>query len=201
MGQALDISNNKFSGELPYWLRNFVFMSSFKASHNDFKGNVPDFMTLGQLSYLDLSHNQLGGTVPPSLLGGSAPDVKIVVDLSHNQIEGEVPGALTRHTRLSIQLQENKITSIDPRLCQIGGWNDFDAMSFGCDGILCPAGSWNSLGRQSSEDVPCEPCKKAKYMGATTCGSSTTTLSSGGESTGRIRVLLVGLLGTAFVVL
>eukprot|EP00535_Pseudo-nitzschia_heimii_P003205 CAMPEP_0197176250 /NCGR_PEP_ID=MMETSP1423-20130617/2240_1 /TAXON_ID=476441 /ORGANISM="Pseudo-nitzschia heimii, Strain UNC1101" /LENGTH=1185 /DNA_ID=CAMNT_0042625597 /DNA_START=361 /DNA_END=3918 /DNA_ORIENTATION=- len=198
--QTLDISHNKFTGELPQWLRNFVFMTSFTASRNSFKGSVPDFVTLGQLSYLDLSHNQLIGTIPPSLLGGTAPTLKVVVDLSHNQIRGEIPDALGRLTRLSIQLQENQITGIDPRLCRIGGWNDFDAMSFGCDGILCPAGSWNSLGRQSAEDVPCEPCKKAKYMGATTCGSSTTTLAaSGGETTGTDRMLLLtgSLLGTA----
>jgi len=200
--QSLDISHNKFTGELPYWMRNFVFMMSLTASHNSFKGTVPDFVTLGQLSYLDLSYNQFGGTVPPSLLGASQPGLKVFVDLSHNQIEGEVPGLLARLTRLSIQLQENKISGIDGRLCQIGGWNDFDAMSFGCDGILCPVGTWNSLGRQSSEDVPCESCSKAKYMGATTCGSSTSTISSGASETSRrSMILLVGLFATTLMVL
>jgi len=192
--ELLDVSHNKFTGELPFWLRNFVSLTSFTASHNNLQGDIPDFATLIKLSFLDLSHNQFGGTIPQTLLAGSQPNFKIVVDLSHNQIEGIVPGALTRLTRLSIQLQENKITSIDEQLCAIGGWNDFDAMTFGCDGILCPVGTWNSLGRESSEEVPCEPCAKAKFMGATTCGSSTTTLSSGGAVvSGNVVVLLVGL--------
>jgi hypothetical protein len=69
-------------------------------------------------------------------------------------------------------LQENEISGIDSDLCKTDGVNDFDALSFGCNGILCPVGTWNNLGRQSNEDVPCEPCKKAKFMGTTNCGGS-----------------------------
>jgi Leucine-rich repeat (LRR) protein len=207
--ESLDISHNKIIGVLPFWLRNFVSLTSFSASHNNLEGQVPDFATLLGLVYLDLSHNKLGGILPTTLLAGSMPGIKIVVDLSHNQIEGIVPGELGRSTRLSIELQENKITGIDGSLCNVGGWNDFGVMSFGCDGILCPTGTWNSLGRQSSEGVPCATCKKggaAKYMGATTCGSSTTTISSsssrGRTSGGCMAVaLLVGLVSAALVML
>lgn len=202
--QVLDISHNKFTGVLPIWLKNFVSLSSFTASYNKLKGNVPDFATLLNLSYLDLSHNSLGGELPPTLLGGSLPGYKIVVDLSYNSIEGVVPGALARLARLSIQLQENKITGIDGTLCSVRGWNDFDAMSFGCNGILCPADTWNSLGRQTSDDVPCEPCKKSsKYMGSTTCGSATSTLSGGAglPSVRGTHALLVGLVGALFALL
>jgi len=201
--ETLDISHNKFSGEIPAWIKNLVALTSFTASHNNFKGQMPDFATATVMSYLDLSHNQLTGDVPPTLLDGSLPGYKVVVELSYNQIEGIVPGSLAWLRRLSIQLQENKITAIDERLCDVGGWNDFGVMDFGCDAILCPVGTWNSLGRQSTEDVPCEPCKGAKYMGATTCGSKTTTISAGNKvgaaSTGV--ALLVGLLSATLALL
>jgi len=180
--ETLDVSHNKFTGELPFWLRNFVSLTSLTASHNSLSGRVADFATLKKLAYVDLSNNQFGGVIPPTLLAGAVPENKVVVDLSDNKIEGSLPPDLGRLARLSIQLQENKISGIAPNLCNIDGWNDFGAMSFGCDGILCPAGTWNSLGRQSNEDVPCEPCSKATYMGSTTCGSATTTVASGASN-------------------
>ena len=169
---TLDISHNKFSGPLPFWMKNLASLTSFTASNNNLSGSVLDFASLSKLSYLDLSYNQFEGTVPPTLLASSPPDDKVVVNLSHNKIEGVVPADLSRLYRLSIQLQENEISGIDEDLCKTDGVNDFDALSFGCNGILCPVGTWNSLGRQSNEDVPCEPCKKAKFMGTTNCGGS-----------------------------
>lgn len=169
---TLDISHNKFSGPLPFWMKNLASLSSFTASYNKLSGSVLDFASLSKLSYLDLSYNQFEGTVPPTLLASSPPDDKVVVNLSHNKIEGVVPADLSRLYRLSIQLQENEISGIDSDLCKTDGVNDFDALSFGCNGILCPVGTWNNLGRQSNEDVPCEPCKKAKFMGTTNCGGS-----------------------------
>mmetsp|Transcript_114 Transcript_114/g.104 ORF Transcript_114/g.104 Transcript_114/m.104 type:complete len:282 (-) Transcript_114:218-1063(-) len=170
--QMLDISHNNFSGPLPFWMKNLASLNSFAASHNKLSGSILDFASLSKLIYLDLSYNQFKGTVPPTLLASSPPDDKVVVDLSHNKIEGVVPADLSRLSRLSIQLQENEISGIDPDLCQTDGLNDFDALSFGCNGILCSVGTWNNLGRQSNENVPCEPCKKAKFMGTTTCGGS-----------------------------
>jgi len=179
--QTLDLSQNRFTGELPFWLKNFASLTSLSVSNNKLEGNVPDFASLSKLSYLDLSHNEFGGNLSPTLLAGSPPDDKIVVDLSYNKIKGVIPGALSRLSRLSIQLEENLIIGIDIQVCSTDGWNDFDAMSYGCNGILCPIGTWNNLGRQSN-DVPCEPCNKAKYMGSTTCGKETTTVGSGGAS-------------------
>ena len=193
--QNLDVSHNKFSGELPSWIKNFVSLTSFAASHNAFKGQMPDFATLKKMTYLDLSHNRFGGDLPPTLLSGSNPDQKIVVNVSYNEIGGIVPGTLNWMYRLSIQLQENKITGIDPRLCLNLGWNDFGVQSFGCDGILCAAGSWNSLGRQSTEEVPCEPCKSAKFLGAATCGAETSTISAANaRSVSSLGATSVGLL-------
>lgn len=169
---TLDISHNKFTGSLPFWMKNLASLNSFTASHNKLSGPVPGFDSLTKLSYLDLSYNQFDGIIPTTLLASSPQDDKLVVDLSHNNIEGIVPADISRLSRLSIQLQENQISGIDPDLCETDGLNDFDILSFGCNGILCPIGTWNNLGRQSNENVPCEPCKKAKFMGTTNCGGS-----------------------------
>lgn len=185
--QNLDISNNEFSGPLPIWMKNLASLNRFTASHNDLSGSILDFATMSKLTYLDLSFNQFEGSVPSTLLATSSTDDKILVDLSHNGINGVVPAELSRLSRLSIQLQENEISGIDQKLCDTDGLNDFDALSFGCDGILCPAGSWNNLGRQSNEDTPCKPCKDAKFMGATNCADS----SSGDSPIVQTRIIII----------
>ncbi|KAL3907454.1 MAG: hypothetical protein SGARI_003530, partial [Bacillariaceae sp.] len=170
--EILDISHNGLNGFMPFWLRGLVSLTTMTASNNGFSGPVPDFASLSGLVYLDISSNQLTGAIPPSLLASAPSDEKVVVDLSHNRIGGAVPADLGRLSLLSIQLQDNVITAVDEDLCDIDGLNDFSVMSYGCDGLLCPAGTFSSLGRQSNDDMPCEPCSKAKYMGATHCGRS-----------------------------
>lgn len=180
--QTLDISHNQFGGYLPFWLRGLVSLTTFAASHNKFSGPVSDFASLSNLLYLDLSFNELSGTVPATLLTDAPVDEneKVVVDFAHNKIDGTIPADLSRISRLSLQLQDNRISEIDPKLCEMEGFNDFDVLSFGCNGILCPAGSWNHLGRQSNEDLPCEPCDKAEFMGATHCGKSNGSVTTPG---------------------
>jgi hypothetical protein len=95
-----------------------------------------------------------------------------VVDFSHNELTGGVPSELGRLSFLSIQLQDNKIREIDPELCHVDGLNDFDVLSFGCDGVLCPVGTWNVIGRQAHAELPCKSCGKAEYMGSTKCGQA-----------------------------
>jgi len=113
----------------------------------------------------------------------------IEVDLSSNNLSGRVPTDLDRQVRpacftatatnppfflihyhslssfrfdnLVIYLRDNRITELPATLCDLNnrGWNLRDVELFGCDAILCPPGTANYHGRQSSERTLCEKCK------------------------------------------
>jgi Leucine-rich repeat (LRR) protein len=172
--RVLDISRNNLNGYLPYWLRSLVSLSTFSASYNKFTGPIYDFGSLGELVYLDLSHNQFSGSVPGTLFQKASRDEKLVADLSSNLLTGRIPGELNGLPRLSLLVQNNEITGIDTQLCEIKGWNDGAVQEFGCNAILCPAGTWNPLGRQTSEESACVDCGKGKFMGSARCGRSST---------------------------
>ena len=192
--EALEVSNNKLSGPLPSWLENLPVLETFVAAHNDFDGSLLDFSKSESLIYLDLSSNRLSGPVPPTFLQSSDSKEKIFVNLSDNQLTGTVPGDLDQLDRLSIHLMDNQIQGMDDALCTAGGWNDNDVKSYGCDGILCPAGTYNPVGRQSYDESACEPCKRAKYMGATACSGALRTFAS-------LSIAVSALLSTVYLIL
>lgn len=68
-------------------------------SNNKFDGNIPhSFGHLAQLRHLNLSHNNLCGHIPETL--GFLTKLE-ALDLSTNQLEGEIPWQLTKLTFLS----------------------------------------------------------------------------------------------------
>jgi len=170
--ESLSVSKNKFTGTIPYWINNLPSLETFLAAENKFEGPVPHHANFKRLTYVDFSDNDLNGWVPMNFLQSVNNEEKIVVDLSRNKIEGSLPRELARLDRITIHLQDNHISEVDKELCIAVGWNDFDVERYGCDGILCPVGSSSVAGRQTSETTACEPCKEAKYMGSTACGSS-----------------------------
>lgn len=186
--QRITLSDNYFTGTIPNFFSNganFPSLSSFLASDNKLSGQVPDFSTLESIKYIDLSNNALSGQIPETLLQNRESvnpqkqqnrNEKIVVDFSNNLISGAVPGTIadgrdgkTLADHLSLRLEKNKITEIDVELCNIDSFMDYDVQNFGCNAVLCPIGTSNSIGRQTSEATPCEPCSQAKHMGSTMC--------------------------------
>jgi hypothetical protein len=170
--RSLSVSNNSFKGTIPSWLNNLPSLEAFLAADNKFEGSLPDLAGVKSVSYMDLSNNQLSGSIPSTFLKSVDEQEKIVVDLSNNRIEGAVPRELARLSRMTIHLNDNKISGIDEELCSMVGWNDFEVQRYRCNGILCPVGSSSVAGRQTSTTTACTPCEKATYMGSTACFST-----------------------------
>jgi hypothetical protein len=96
--------------------------------------------------------------------------------IGYNQLTGTVPGSLSRFTNMRLFAIKNKIVKVSTALCSLRGWlNDevgkvIDAGGNGCDAILCPKGTFNSYGRQTSGgDGACKSCPDGEYAGATGC--------------------------------
>ncbi|KAH1263512.1 putative inactive receptor kinase [Glycine soja] len=95
----LDLSNNKFSGSILIQFQppnnpivsaencSLVFLD---LSHNNLSGTLPSNMSrLHNLAYLNLCNNQLVGTIPDDL-----PDELRVLNVSFNNLSGVVPESL-----------------------------------------------------------------------------------------------------------
>jgi Leucine-rich repeat (LRR) protein len=179
------IQFNNMTGTLPVeltQLTSLTFLSLNDQIIEDgkgFTGPMLDFANAPFLVSVDVSNNALSGTVPPSLLKSVDPTFSRLmnVDMSGNRLSGVVPAELSRFESLRLYLSGNNIVGIDSRLCSKDTWFFGDVGQFGCDGILCPPGSFNVFGRQISIDYPCEICSSSSYFGATKCVPEASTIS------------------------
>nr|GLL21487.1 receptor-like protein 12 isoform X3 [Ipomoea trifida] len=107
--RILDISNNKFSGNIPRWMGHITSLEQLSLSQSHLEGPIPvEFCNLEHLSVLDLSENNLTGSIPPCLNPSSIKHVHlsknqltpaffnstalVIFDISHNNFVGAIPG-------------------------------------------------------------------------------------------------------------
>lgn len=86
---TIDISENKFEGQIPNSIGDLNALKLLNFSHNKFSGLIPS--TLGDLSdleSLDLSCNQLRGKIPVEL---GKLNFLSVLNLSQNHLVGHIP--------------------------------------------------------------------------------------------------------------
>ncbi|XP_048324201.2 receptor-like protein 9DC3 [Ziziphus jujuba] len=86
---AIDLSYNKFEGEIPKVIGELKSLSSLSLSHNSFTGQIP--ASTGQLTgleWLDLSYNHLSGEIPIELENLTFLSY---LDLSWNNLTGPIP--------------------------------------------------------------------------------------------------------------
>ena len=86
---AMDISNNNLSGEIPTSIGNCLMLEYLYLQGNSFHGAIPSSMaSLKGLRDLDVSQNSLSGPIPKDL-------EKLLflekLNLSFNNFEGEIP--------------------------------------------------------------------------------------------------------------
>jgi len=86
---SIDLSGNKFEGEIPKVIGELQALTALNLSHNRLGGPIPQSMgNLTMLESLDLSSNMLTGRIPTELV-----DMKFleVLNLSYNHLVGEIP--------------------------------------------------------------------------------------------------------------
>ncbi|WRX29408.1 Leucine-rich repeat - like 10 [Theobroma cacao] len=85
----IDLSNNKFEGEIPRVIGKLHSVIGLNFSHNHLIGHIPpSFGNLINLEWLDLSSNKLDGKIPEQLLNLT---MLSSLNLSKNELVGHIP--------------------------------------------------------------------------------------------------------------
>jgi Leucine-rich repeat (LRR) protein len=111
----LDYSSNQLS-TIPSNFSSYIAdTSSFKASGNKLFGEIlMPMCTAHQLELLDLSYNDLNGSIPPCLMENF--DTLEVLNLAGNHLQGELPHSINEGCALEeLDLSSNKIEGKLPR--------------------------------------------------------------------------------------
>ncbi|THU58824.1 hypothetical protein C4D60_Mb03t18520 [Musa balbisiana] len=107
----LILEGNYFNGSIPDTLGNMSSLIELRLGGNRLSGTVPTMPANLRIA-LNLSHNLLGGSIPPSL--GALTELE-VLDLSDNGFTGEIPTFLAGMRSLTLlNLSNNNLSGISP---------------------------------------------------------------------------------------
>jgi Leucine-rich repeat (LRR) protein len=132
--QILNLCNNRFNGEFFSKYFKLQHLSSLILNNNQFTGALPAIPLQWSPQYLDISNNNMLGTIPGWMLNrtsfwtfnvsnnsfeGQIPcalgDSFELVDLSHNSLSGSLPSCLNLQGINHLLLQGNKLTGPIPK--------------------------------------------------------------------------------------
>uniref|UniRef100_A0A7N2MM00 Leucine-rich repeat-containing N-terminal plant-type domain-containing protein n=2 Tax=Quercus lobata TaxID=97700 RepID=A0A7N2MM00_QUELO len=86
---AIDLSSNRFEGEIPKIVGNLRVLHTLNLSKNILTGSIPlSLVNLTNLESLDLSQNMLSGEIPMQLVDLT---FLAVLNVSHNHLTGPIP--------------------------------------------------------------------------------------------------------------
>jgi len=177
------LRDNNFKGTIPSELNNMLNLEilsigrSPEAGQGELSGDLPSFSQLKFLELLDFSLNKLNGTIPRDFfLNNQRTDDLVIVRLDGNELTGTIPKQLGWIDSMDLGLTGNKLVGpIPEEICEKKQWMTGLVEQFGCDAIVCPAGSYSQEGRQTQTDE-CTQCDgdASLYLGQTSCtgGSS-----------------------------
>ncbi|KAJ4951456.1 hypothetical protein NE237_028288 [Protea cynaroides] len=107
---ALDLSSNSLSGNIPVGITLLTKLILFNLSMNHLTGKIPrNIGDMKSLESLDLSKNQLSGEIPPSI---SSLNFLSYLNLSNNNLSGRIPSGNQLQT-----LNESSNYLGNPLLC------------------------------------------------------------------------------------
>ncbi len=192
--QTLDLSHNQLTGTIPSWTisdeddddepgrswSELIDLEILYLDHNKISGTIPEdfFHGLGEsLEEIKLGRNQLKGSLPSSL---SKMRFLTSLDVHGNQLTGKLPHEMNQLSpNLELNLTDNLLVGSVPKLFCGGGAASTNLLfrQFGCDAILCPAGTFHPNGAASLYSG-CRPCpiqtgddpSSARILGRINCG-------------------------------
>ncbi|RWR93790.1 LRR receptor-like serine/threonine-protein kinase RCH1 [Cinnamomum micranthum f. kanehirae] len=89
------LSRNNLRGQVPFCLKDLIYLFILDLSYNNLDGLIPDIFTFPRLNWLQLSHNNLSGVLPSSI---GVQSTLLALDLSGNQLSGSIPRWLGENT-------------------------------------------------------------------------------------------------------
>ncbi|XWS17028.1 hypothetical protein CRYUN_Cryun33cG0032300 [Craigia yunnanensis] len=104
--RELQLDGNNFSGNIPDFLSNSFFLSTLDVSNNQLSGKIPRWM--GNMSFLEkiiMSNNSLEGTIPMEFCQLDL----ILLDLSVNNIFGSLPSCFNPSKIRQVHLSKNRL--------------------------------------------------------------------------------------------
>ncbi|XP_048328464.2 receptor-like protein 9DC3 [Ziziphus jujuba] len=85
----LDVSSNRFEGEIPELIGDLIGLHSINFSNNFLTGHIPSSLrNLSKLEALDLSYNNLSGQIPQQL---ALLNFLEIFNVAHNNLTGPIP--------------------------------------------------------------------------------------------------------------
>ncbi|XP_030466019.1 receptor-like protein EIX1 [Syzygium oleosum] len=112
----IGMTSCEFGTEFPRWIRTQVKATKIDLSNASITGTLPDWLGLMSFNFLDLSYNQINGTLP------KFPTELYLLDLSHNFISGTIPQdiGLAMPNLESLYLNDNLLSGpIPTSLCEM----------------------------------------------------------------------------------
>lgn len=107
----LQLDNNHFNSVIPNSYVNMSKLLKLSLRNCTLHGSIPDFSTIPDLGFLDLSYNGLTGTIPSKNLSSNIT----TIDLSHNYLTGLIPSSFASLPLLQkLALDNNQLNGSAP---------------------------------------------------------------------------------------
>lgn len=194
--RILSLSDNRWTGTIPLTLCDLAnlellnlqgrggggtatsLLSSMSSSSKVglLTGPLPSLPLATHLRHIFLDYNGLTGSIPETFLQSTDEAKPVTVQLEFNQLTGTIPAVLSRFIALNLQLSGNAFIgpTLPSAFCSASAWMMGAVGQYGCDAILCRSGTFNTDGKQISDNEPCLPCPTMSHSTVTTSATETT---------------------------